>query len=157
MSTGGSPTNTILIATDGSPAGQEAVEFGIELAVEHDAAVVFVHVVPSMDRVATNGFGMVGAVPHETSPRDYLALEKAQAVAAERGVRARSKVLVGDVADEIVTYADDIRADLTIVGSRGRGAVTSALLGSVSRDVLAESTRPVVVVRGAIEATARSA
>jgi nucleotide-binding universal stress UspA family protein len=56
--------NRILIATDGSPASREAVEFGVELAEEHDASVVFVHVIPLLDRVPMSGFGMVGAVPH---------------------------------------------------------------------------------------------
>ena len=36
----------ILIATDGSPSSAEAVEFGVELAEEHEAAVIFVHVAP---------------------------------------------------------------------------------------------------------------
>jgi nucleotide-binding universal stress UspA family protein len=145
--------NVILIATDGSPPAREAVEFGVELAAEHDAAVVFVHVVPHADLVGVNGFGLVSAVPHETS-RDYDALTEAEAIAEQHGVRARSKLLVGDVSDEIVTYADDIRADLTIVGSRGRGGIASALLGSISRSVLAESKLSVLVVRGSTAAAA---
>ena len=147
--------NTILIATDGSPAAREAVEFGVELAAEHDAAIVLVHVVPRTDLVGGFGIlGAVGAVPHEPGARDYAALGQAEAIAEERGVRVRSKVLAGEVADEIVTYADDIRADLTVVGSRGRSGIASALLGSVSRDVLAESKRPVLVVRGRAAAEA---
>jgi nucleotide-binding universal stress UspA family protein len=140
--------NTILVATDGSQAAREAVEFGVALAAEHDAAVVFVHVAPRLDRVPMSAFGMVGAVPHEPTAGDYEVLEKAEAVAEEHGVRARSKVLAGDVADEIVAYADDIGADLTVVGSRGRGTVTSALLGSASHQVLAESRRPVAIIKG---------
>lgn len=149
--------NTILIATDGSPAAREAVEFGVELAAEQDAAVVLVHVVPRADLVGMNGFGLtatVGAVPHEPNPRDYEGLREAEEIAQDHGVRVRSKLLAGDVSDEIVTYADDIRADLTIVGSRGRSGLASALLGSVSRDVLAESKRPVLVVRGHAAAAA---
>jgi nucleotide-binding universal stress UspA family protein len=46
-----------------------------------------------------------------------------------------------------VAYADAHDVDLLVVGSRGRSAVTAALLGSVSRGVLAESRRPVAVVR----------
>lgn len=143
----GADMNTILIATDGSPASQEAVEFGVELAEDHDAEVVFVHVIPRLDLVALNGFGLVGACPHEPTTYDRELLAEAEAVAERHGVRSRSKVLAGDVAAEIVAYADNIGADITVVGSRGRGAVTRALLGSVSRDVLTDSKRPVAVIR----------
>ena len=58
-------------------------------------------------------------------------------------------MLRGDPVDEIVAYADTVDADLIVVGSRGHGAVASALLGSVSRGVLREARRPVLVVRAA--------
>lgn len=138
----------ILIATDGSPASQEAVEFGVELAEEQGAQVTFVHVVPSTDPIPMYGFGMVGARSHEATEYDRKPLEDAEAVAERHDVPSRAKILIGDTVDEIVAYADNIDANLTIVGSRGRGAVASALLGSVSRGVLSESKRPVLVIRG---------
>src|SRR5205823_13850055 len=39
----------ILIATDGSLSAHEAVEFGLDLAVAHDAAVTFLYVVPVLE------------------------------------------------------------------------------------------------------------
>ena len=58
-------------------------------------------------------------------------------------------MLRGDTVDEIVAYADSCDVDLIVVGSRGHGAIASALLGSVSRDILGESKRPVLIVRAA--------
>jgi nucleotide-binding universal stress UspA family protein len=139
--------NTILIAVDGSPASREAIEFGVELAQDEGAEVVFVHVVPSYDLIAMNGFGLAGAMPHETTAYDENILVEAETVAEHRGVRAHSKILHGDTVDEIVTYADNLDADMIVVGSRGHGLLASTLLGSVSRGVLGESKRPVVVVR----------
>ena len=145
----------ILVATDGSDSAAEAVEFGIELAAEHDADLIFVHVVPAYDLVPASGFGMGGAFPHGSSLEDRALLEDAAAVAEEHGILSTTVMLTGDTVDEIVAYADSHNVDLIVVGSRGHGAIANALLGSVSRGILRESRRPVLVVRDA--SAARSA
>jgi nucleotide-binding universal stress UspA family protein len=138
--------NRILIATDGSPSAGEAVEFGLQLASEQDAEAIFVHVAPSFDVAPVYGFGMSGVMPHELTTADRAALDAAADLAERKGVRARTELLSGEAADEIVAFADSIDSDLIVVGSRGHGAVASALLGSVSRGVLHEARRPVLVV-----------
>src|SRR5262245_1141195 len=137
----------ILIATDGSAAAQQAVEIGVELAKHEEAKVAFVHVVPPTDLVSRNGFGLVGHVPYEPTSADESVLEEAAAVAIREEVPAISKLLYGDDVDEIISYADALSVDLIVIGSRGHGALASALLGSVSRGVLARAKRPVLVVR----------
>jgi nucleotide-binding universal stress UspA family protein len=139
----------ILIATDGSASAREAIEFGLELAEEHAAEVAFVHVVPVLDRSFADGIGVPAAVPHRVDEVDRKPLEEALAAAAERDLDATAELLAGEPADEIVAYADSLDADLIVVGSRGRGAIATALLGSVSRGVLHEARQPVLVVRGA--------
>ena len=138
----------ILIATDGSPASTDAVEFGFELASEHDAEAIVVHVVPAIDTIPMSGFGMTGAVPHEVTDADRASLGEAVAAAEAQGLVVTTKLLVGgDPADEIVAYADSLGVDMIVVGSRGHGAIANALLGSVSRAILRESRRPVLIVR----------
>ena len=137
----------ILVATDGSPSAAEAVDFGVELAAEHASELLFVHVVPVVDVVPANGFGIGGAFPHEPSELDRMLLVEAAELAVEQGIVATTVLLRGDTVDEIVAFADSHDVDLIVVGSRGHGAIAGALLGSVSRGVLRESKRPVLIVR----------
>ena len=138
----------ILVATDGSEPADEAVAFGIELAAEQKAELIFVHVVPAFDLAPVSGFAIGGAFPHEPTQEDTALLEEAAAAAAEHGVVATTALLTGDTIDEIVAYADSHAVDLIVVGSRGHGSIASVLLGSVSRGVLHETRRPVLVVQG---------
>jgi nucleotide-binding universal stress UspA family protein len=148
---------TMLIATDGSPASQEAVRFGVELAEEHGAVAVFVHVVPAFDVIPTGGLGVNAKIPHEVDAEDWSSLKDAEAFASERGIWSRTVLLQGEPAGQIVAHADEIGADLIVVGSRGHGAVAIALLGSVSRAVLHKARRPVLIVReAAVPAADRS-
>jgi nucleotide-binding universal stress UspA family protein len=139
----------ILIAIDGSPSAQQAVDFGLELAAEQDAVATFVLVVPAVDVVPVAGFGAIGATEHHATEKELEPVERAREQAEATGVKAHTRLLRGEPVDEIVAFADVIDADLIVVGSRGHGAFTSALLGSVSRGILREARRPVLVVRGA--------
>lgn len=148
----------IVIATDGSDHGQEAVEVGVDLAAESDAAVTVVHVIATPGTSArshdSTGFSVrwvrdeasrAAAVEHvELDP----ALTKAGEAAHARGIEPELVGRTGDTVEEIAFVAEDRDADLVVVGSRGHNRMTSALLGSVSRQLLHVSKRPVMIVRG---------
>ena len=139
----------ILIAIDGSESAREALEFGLELAEEQGATPFLVHVAPIVEVLPFASFGVAApTVPHEVDEQDRVPLKEAAETAAQKGIDAKTELLVGNPADEIVAFGDTIDADLIVVGSRGHGALAGALLGSVSRGVLHESHRPVLVVRG---------
>jgi nucleotide-binding universal stress UspA family protein len=139
----------ILIATDGSPSAEEAVELGLELASENDAEVFAVEVKPAVDVAPWAAFGMSAGAPHVPSPEDREALDDAMARAEARGIHVTGELLTGVPVDEIVAAADSHDVDLIVMGSRGHGAVARALLGSVSIGVLRETRRPVLIVRAA--------
>jgi nucleotide-binding universal stress UspA family protein len=139
----------ILIATDASDSSNDAVDLGLELASEHDATVYVVHVEPAVDIAPWSAFGMAAGAPHVTTEQDRAPLDAAVTRAQQRGVEVIDELLTGLAVDEIVAFADSHDVDLIVMGSRGHGAVVSAMLGSVSLGVLREARRPVLNVRSA--------
>jgi nucleotide-binding universal stress UspA family protein len=137
--------NRIVIATDGSAPAKEAVEVGLELAVEHGADVTFVHVL-RRDEWYRRWSWMSRIWNGTQSGRPERVLGEAAAAAEEVGVSYRLQRMSGDTVDEIITVADAKDAGLVIVGSRGRGTVASALLGSVSNDLMKRAERDVFAV-----------
>jgi nucleotide-binding universal stress UspA family protein len=155
MQAKGGTMKQILIATDGSPSSQEAVDVGLELAKEQGADVTFVHVTPSEEVRGGRG-GSHTYTHHESIDDSETALKAAAEAAEEAGVSYALERIAGDTVDTIVALADTKNADLIVLGNRGRSAVTSALLGSVSHGVLRHASRPVLVVKTA-KAAAESA
>lgn len=138
----------ILIATDGSPSAHEAVDVGLELAKEQGADVTFVHVT-TPDEIR-GGRGGTHAFTHsEEIDESETALKAAADAAEETGVSYALERISGETVETIVALADTKNADMIVLGSRGRNAVASALLGSVSHGVLQHASRPVLVVKTA--------
>jgi nucleotide-binding universal stress UspA family protein len=64
-----------------------------------------------------------------------------------RGWSIEQRLVDGRPASVIESVADEIEADLIVLGSRGRGTMRAMLLGSVSAEVAANARRSVLVVR----------
>ena len=138
----------LVIATDGSAPAKEAVDFGLELAAEHGADVMFVHVMPVDEYAVAGRLGGAMPIVHSEPVDDSeTALNEAAEAAKAAGIAYSLKRISAPTVDGILSIADKQDADLIVVGSRGRGAVGSALLGSVSRDLVRRAKRPVLVVK----------
>ena len=137
--------NRILIATDGSEGAWAAVEEGVKLAAEIGADVTFVKHQAPRERLLGDHQYQQHLTEHLTHAR--AALDAAEAEARRAGVEFDSDILEGDPALRIAQAARGWEAELVVVGSRGHGAVASAVFGSVSRSLLSRSPVPVMVVR----------
>ena len=142
----------ILLGTDGSSASEHAAVTAVGLARTHGAKLTALYVV---DPYPYLGVG-------ETNPMGFQAY---MAAAQQHAAQAHAKVaalceresppvplevrLVEDVTAMrgIVDTAQDVHADLIVVGSHGRTGISRLMLGSVAAQVVTHSTVPVLVVR----------
>lgn len=138
-----------LIATDGSPAADAAVEAGVELAEQQGAAVVFLRVVDPVDVVAPP-FGPIFTNPVQLRrAEEDEVLSAAAETARLHGVPFELRLVAGFDVETIVDTADRMDADLIALGSNRHGALGSVFFGSVSKEVLRRTRRPVLVVHPA--------
>jgi nucleotide-binding universal stress UspA family protein len=138
----------ILIATDGTPAAQAAVDVGLEIAAGRGATAAFLHADPDLARKLFEADTEQSPSREELLSQDPV-LRDAVARADERGVRSEVELIgehgVDDIAPAIVGVAEAMEASLIVVGSRGRGAIAELVLGSVSQGVLHMSPMPVLI------------
>ena len=76
-----------------------------------------------------------------------VVLARAGDVLSHEGVAFERVSRVGEPAQEIVRFAEEWKADLIAMGTRGQGALTAMLLGSVAQKVIATSPVPVLIVQ----------
>ncbi len=90
-------------------------------------------------------------------PRSLLAVEaesgRGPDVFPTQGATIHSKIVEGDPADAICSYAETMNADLVVVGKRGGRNIGATLLGSVSEKVVHKCTRSVLVAKEKVDAS----
>jgi nucleotide-binding universal stress UspA family protein len=145
--------STILLCTDGSDEASGALVAGLEL-LGRDHQLVLVTVMDTPDEGALSGSGHAGA---DMSPEEYDAqISRASDSANTLIAEARSQLdlgqaevhfLRGDPGPAICRLAGELSAQAIVVGSRGRGIVKRALLGSVSDHIVRNAPCTVIVTR----------
>jgi nucleotide-binding universal stress UspA family protein len=133
----------ILVATDGSGNSRHALGDALELAESTGAAVTILYVRHAPLLALGDPFYQRTLTAELRKANETLGV--AAAVAHEMRVEAETEVLESDPADRILELARVRDVDLIVVGSRGLGLLTGALLGSVSSDVVRRADRPVLV------------
>jgi nucleotide-binding universal stress UspA family protein len=85
----------------------------------------------------------------ETLPEDEgqkAKLARWQEEIVQDGIKVSLHEPTGTVAEEILNQADELNADLIVMGTHGHGAMYNLLVGSATKGVLKHSTRPVLLV-----------
>jgi len=141
----------VLFCYDGSDGSKTALGAAGELIKPGDAVVLVVWM-PAMLQLSRAG-SFVVAVPNEgeideqEAARARQIAEEGAAGARQRGYNASARIAQANesVARTIDEIAHEIDARLIVCGQRGRGAIGSALLGSVSHTLAAHTKRPVLI------------
>jgi len=138
----------VLLATDFSPHAEDAVKLVKALPLPPGSTVRLVHVIEPFPEI--NAFAPAGMIEitaaAERQVRDEL--EQIAATLRAPGRDVETALVLGRTADVIVEQAERAKADLLVIGSRGRRAIKSAVLGSVSAEVVDRAPCPVLVARG---------
>lgn len=134
--------------------GRPAKELVRMAEIEHMVEQVHKEHLPDVKYVGGRAYDALNAAAHgDRSARIISALgDRLVAMArrrcAELGVDvAQTCIRTGDYSEEIIGAAADTDSDLIVLGSRGLGALKSAVLGSVTQKVLHHTTKTVVVVK----------
>jgi nucleotide-binding universal stress UspA family protein len=144
------PPQHVLLASDGSEGASQAALAAIRIAQEFTAALRVLNILDaaSLPYSLSPSLSADSETPY-THAEHLLAkiTDEVHAAAANTGVIPSFHQETGVPAEIIVAFAHRQEADLIVIGSRGRGALTSLLLGSVSNSVAHHAHCSVLVVR----------
>jgi nucleotide-binding universal stress UspA family protein len=133
---------TIVWATDGSELADGALAYVSELAQLVGSRVIAVHA----DELRTGRYGGGSSLADEPDLREKI--ERQVEGLRSTGVDATFDLRTGSthVATLITDAANELEAELIVVGTHGRGGFTAAVMGSVARDLCHTSEMPVLVI-----------
>lgn len=137
----------ILIAVDGSDASQHALERLLGLCREWGNGHSF-HLVNIQQPIAhADAFGLTAGMDGpmlDTLGRNEL--QRAEQHLSKCGTDYTSVVRIGPTAHEIADYAEEIGADLIVLGTKGRSNFANVLVGSVAQRLPSLTKRPVLLI-----------
>ena len=137
----------ILLATDGSPHGELAAMKAVDLAKSTKARLHVVAVGRTFPAAVYDVYTEAGREDLRREAQEVLD-EQVRKIEEAGGTVAIAHLKMNERRDEaIVHLAEEIDADLIVIGSRGFGGLKRALLGNVADSVVRHAHCPVLVVR----------
>jgi nucleotide-binding universal stress UspA family protein len=138
----------VVVGVDGSAVSEAAIEFAFQAASRRGHGLVVVHAWSQPDALVDEAYAVL-AEAETRQVEGRLALAESLAGWRDKypDVEVTQLVIDGHAVKALLAQAQEHRAGLLVVGSRGRGGFSGLRLGSVSRGVLHHSAVPVAVVR----------
>ena len=139
------PIQTILHPTDFSEYSDYAFRFACSLARDHGARVVVLHVAPPPAAVPIDGMPVTAPAPGLY--KEHLEQRLHEIRPSDPNVPVEYRLEEGFPATEILRIANEIHADLIVLGTHGRTGLGRLLMGSVAEQVVRKATCPVLTVK----------
>ena len=139
----------LLVPIDNSENALRALRYAIKLAKENKATelhIVYAHEPPIV-------YGEIAVYLTEEKAKQMQRqhsddiLKPAIELARKAKVKFTTKVLIGNIAEQIVGHAERLRCDGIVMGTRGMGAIGSLVMGSIATKVIHLTKLPVTLVK----------
>ncbi len=139
----------IVVGYDGSESSKKALLKSIELAKDMNAELHIVGVVRPFEFYAIDYIPPeeIEEYEKEQISKEEKFLKEASDIAEKEGIKPFLKVMEGDPAEELMTYADENGCDLIVVGHRGVGGFKRMLLGSTASNLVKYANQSILVVK----------
>jgi nucleotide-binding universal stress UspA family protein len=135
----------ILHANDGSEPAFHALAIALEMA-RQDNSELHMICVEEIDYMPE----FIEEIREETGTaarRFHKVLQRARDMASKRQVKLHAHVVAGHPVRDIVELADELKADLLVIGARGHSALYERLIGSRADRIMQLAHCPVLVVK----------
>lgn len=140
----------LLVPIDFTDTSDRALDYAIELAQKVGAEIVVMHAYELPIYGFPDGAMIATAdVATKISAAAQAALDQAVSSRSGRGVQLSSVLRDGVPWEEVATIAEEVDADIIVIGTHGRRGLSRVLLGSVAENVIRTSTRPVLTIHAA--------
>jgi len=136
----------IVCSVDDSVGARAALRVASELADMLDARLVLVHVAPPTEAPGVSAAPAGQERLREAEYADARALLESMAKEAGLDDGIELRTATGSASERTVEISREEDAALVVLGSRGRGDLKSAVLGSVSHEIASNAPCPVVIV-----------
>lgn len=138
----------IVVAVDGSAHSVKACQWVVTLSrsLKQSPSVRLIAVDEPLSNSVAVKMGPTASAKYHADNADY-ALKKARALFTRAHLTWDEAIRIGKPATEIAELAEREKANIIVMGSHGRTAFRSLVLGSVSSRVIATTSIPVVIIR----------
>ncbi|MBI4765854.1 MAG: universal stress protein [Deltaproteobacteria bacterium] len=145
------PLKKILCPTDFSDPSLAALEAANELAVHFSSELIVLHIITPIPVLGAEalmpGNFDVAAYQKQMELNAHKNLEDLVRKKISEGVSVRTLVVLGNPADEIVKTADEEKADLIVIATRGQTGLKRLVFGSVAEKTVRLASQPVLTIQ----------